>query len=162
MSATKKSRGAVREWVEKNQRPCITRRWTHAVICLGWLISVESLVEVEAAKGVPYRRPILRAAQLWYEVYCSCRGEGFRCNVLHRRRPLNFQYPVRAEPLVFLTSLWEELSDWLAVPFANWKTTFSTVGVLSTHHCFSERRSEVGEKPQLSHSVTAHSPSGLP
>jgi hypothetical protein len=26
--------------------------------------------------------------------------------VLHRRRPLNFQYPVRAEPLVFLTSLW--------------------------------------------------------
>ncbi len=74
----------------------------------GW-INVESLVEVEAAKGVPYRRPILRAAQLWYEVYCSCGGEGLRCNVLHRRRSLNFQYPVRAEPLVFLTSLWGEL-----------------------------------------------------
>ncbi len=71
----------------------------------GW-INVEILVEVEAATGVPYRRPILRAAQLWYEVYSSCGGEGLRCNVLHRRRPLNFQYLVGAEPLVFLTSLW--------------------------------------------------------
>jgi hypothetical protein len=48
----------------------------------------------------------LRAAQLWYEVYSSCGGGGLRCNVLHRRRPLNFQLPVRAAPLVFLTSLW--------------------------------------------------------
>ncbi len=69
-------------------------------------ICFDSEVEVEAEKGVLYRRPILRAAQLSYEVYCSCAGEGLRCNVLYRRHPLNFQYPVRAEPLVFLTSLW--------------------------------------------------------
>ncbi len=28
---------------------------------------IESSVEVEAAKGVPDRRPMIRAAQLWYE-----------------------------------------------------------------------------------------------
>jgi hypothetical protein len=38
-----------------NRRPCITRRWTHAVLCLGWLNIFLSIVEVEAAKGVPYR-----------------------------------------------------------------------------------------------------------
>ncbi len=40
----------------------------------GW-IYFESEVEVEAANGVKYRRPMLRATQLWYEVYSSC-GKG--------------------------------------------------------------------------------------
>ncbi len=71
----------------------------------GW-IYFESPVKVEAANGVPYRRLIIRAVQLWYEVYSSCGGEGIWCIVLYRRHSLNFQYPVRAEPLVILTSLW--------------------------------------------------------
>jgi hypothetical protein len=49
--------------------------------------------------------PIIRAVQLWYEVYSSCGRGGLRSDVLYRRHPLNFQYPVRAKPLVFLTSL---------------------------------------------------------
>ncbi len=57
----------------------------------GW-IYFESPVEVEAAKVVLYRQPLLRAAQMWYEFYSSCGGEGLRCNVLYRRHPLNFQY----------------------------------------------------------------------
>ncbi len=67
-------------------------------------------MEVEAAKVVPYRRPILRAVQLRYEVYSSCGRGGLRSDVLYRRHPLNFHYRVRAEPLVFLTSLWVNLS----------------------------------------------------
>jgi hypothetical protein len=65
----------------------------------------ECPVELEAAKVMPHHLPMLRAAQLWYKVYSSCGEEGLQCNVLYRRRPLNFQYPVRAEPLVFFTSL---------------------------------------------------------
>jgi hypothetical protein len=38
-------------------------------------------------------------------VYSSCGGGGLRRDVLYRRHPLNFQYPVRAKLLVFLTSL---------------------------------------------------------
>ncbi len=52
-------------------------------------------MEVEAAKGVPYRWLIIRAVQLSSEVYSSCGGEGLRCNVLYRRRSLNFQYQHR-------------------------------------------------------------------
>jgi hypothetical protein len=40
------------------------------------LIYFESEAEVEAAKGVPYRRLMLRAVQLSSEVYSSCGGEG--------------------------------------------------------------------------------------
>jgi hypothetical protein len=71
----------------------------------GW-ICFESVVEVEAAKGVPYRLPMLRAVQLSSEVYSSCGGEGLRCNVLCRRRSLSFQYSERVKPLEILTSLW--------------------------------------------------------
>jgi hypothetical protein len=71
----------------------------------GW-ICFESEVEVEAAKGVLYRRLMLTAIQLSSEVYTSCGGEGLRCNVLHRRRSLNFQNPDRVKPLETLTSLW--------------------------------------------------------
>jgi hypothetical protein len=44
---------------------------------------IESPVEVEAAKGVPYRQPMLRDVQLSSEVYSSYGGEGLRCNVLY-------------------------------------------------------------------------------
>ncbi len=67
---------------------------------------IESPVEVEAAKWVPYRRPTLRAVQLPSEVYSSCGGEGLWCNVLCRLRSLNFQYSDRVKPLEILTSLW--------------------------------------------------------
>jgi hypothetical protein len=67
---------------------------------------IESPVEVEAAKGVPYRRPMLRDVQLSSEVYSSYGGEGLRCNVLYRLRSLNFQYSDRVKPLEILTSLW--------------------------------------------------------
>jgi hypothetical protein len=60
---------------------------------------------MEAAKGVQYRRLLLKAVQLSSEVYSSCGGEGLRCNVLYRRRLLNFQYPDRIKPLEILTSL---------------------------------------------------------
>ncbi len=70
----------------------------------GWLY-FESPVEVEAAKSVPCRRLMLRAVQLSSEVYSSCGGEGFWCNVLYQLRPLNFQYPHRVKPLEILTSL---------------------------------------------------------
>jgi hypothetical protein len=49
--------------------------------------------------------------QLWYEMYSSCGGGGLRCNVLYRRHPLKFQYPVCAEPLVFLTFVWINHTD---------------------------------------------------
>ncbi len=62
-------------------------------------------MEVEAAKGVPYRHPLLIAVQLSSEVYSSYGGGGLQCNVLYGQRSLNFQYPVLAEPLVFLSSL---------------------------------------------------------
>jgi hypothetical protein len=39
-------------------------------------------------------------------VYYSCGGGGLRCTVLCRWCPLNFLYPVRTKPLVFLSSLW--------------------------------------------------------
>jgi hypothetical protein len=71
----------------------------------GW-ICFESEVEMEAAKGVPYRRLMLRAVQLPSEVYSSCGGEGLLCNVLYRRRSLNFQDSDRVKPLETLTSLW--------------------------------------------------------
>ncbi len=64
----------------------------------GW-ICFESEVEVEAAKSVPYRRPMFRAAQLSSEVYSICGEEGLRCNVLYRRRSPNFQYSACAKPL---------------------------------------------------------------
>jgi hypothetical protein len=43
---------------------------------IGWvrLTAAESLVEVEAANGVLYQRPMLRAVQLSSEVYSSCGG----------------------------------------------------------------------------------------
>ncbi len=44
-------------------------------------IYFESEVEVEAAKGVPYRWPLLRADQLWYEVYSSCEKKDY--NVMY-------------------------------------------------------------------------------
>ncbi len=71
----------------------------------GW-ICFESEVEVEAAKDEPYRRSKIRAVQLSSEVYSSCGGEGLRCNVLYRRRSLNFQYSYCVKPLEILTSLW--------------------------------------------------------
>jgi hypothetical protein len=71
----------------------------------GWMC-FESEVEVEAAKGVPYRLPMFRAVQLSSEVYSSCGEEGLRCNVLYRRRSLNIQYSERVKPLEILTSLW--------------------------------------------------------
>ncbi len=85
--------------VELDAGPMQSSAWA------GW-ICFESEVEVEAAKDEPYRRSKLRAAQLSSEVYSSCGGEGLRCNVLYRRRPLNFQYPHRVKPLGILTSLW--------------------------------------------------------
>ncbi len=69
-----------------------------------WLTADWKSGEGGSCKG--YRWPMLRAAQLWYEVYSSCGGGGLWSDVLYRRHPLNFQYPVHAEPLVFLTSLW--------------------------------------------------------
>jgi hypothetical protein len=74
----------------------------------GW-ICFESEMEVEAAKGVLYRRLMLRAVQLSSEVYSSCGGEGLQFNVPYRRRLLNFQYPDRVKPLKILTSLWFRL-----------------------------------------------------
>ncbi len=65
----------------------------------------ESEMEVKAAKSVPYRRSMLRAAQLLSEVYSSCGEEGLRCDVLYRRRLLDFQYLHRVKPLEILTSL---------------------------------------------------------
>jgi hypothetical protein len=50
-------------------------------------------------------------------VYSSCGGGGLRCNVLYRWRPLNFQYPVNAEPLVFLSSLWPRLCNKALTPY---------------------------------------------
>jgi hypothetical protein len=73
----------------------------------GW-IWFESKVEVEAAKDEPYCWSKLRAAQLSSEVYSSCGGEGLRCNVLYRRRSLNFQYPHHVKLLGILTSLWSD------------------------------------------------------
>ncbi len=90
----------------RDQRPCINRHWTHAILCLGWLDIFLKWSGGGSCKGCALPQPVLRAAQLWYEVYSSCGEEGLQCNVLYRRRPLNFQYPVRAEPLVFLSSLW--------------------------------------------------------
>ncbi len=49
---------------------------------------------------------MLRAVQLWYEVYSSCGGGGLRSNVLHWRHSLNFQYPHRVKSLGIFTSLW--------------------------------------------------------
>jgi hypothetical protein len=77
----------------------------------GW-ICFESEVEVEAAKGVPYRRLMLRAVQLPSEVYSSCGGEGLLCNVLYLRRSLNFQDSDRVKPLETLTSLWLEYTSY--------------------------------------------------
>ncbi len=71
----------------------------------GWR-QIESLVKVAAAKDVPYYWPIFRAVQLSSEVYSRCGEGGLRCEVLYRRRTQNFQYPERAESLVFLSSLW--------------------------------------------------------
>ncbi len=68
----------------------------------GWMC-IDSEVEVEAAKGVLYRRLMLRAVQLLSEVYSSCGGGGFRCNVLYPRRSPNFQKTDRAKPLGFLS-----------------------------------------------------------
>jgi hypothetical protein len=39
----------------------------------------DSELEVEAAKGEPYHWPMLRAFQLFSEVYTSCRGGGLSC-----------------------------------------------------------------------------------
>ncbi len=46
---------------------------------------------MEAAKGVPYCRPMLGAAQLLSEVYASCGEEGLQCNVPCPWRSSNFQ-----------------------------------------------------------------------
>jgi hypothetical protein len=70
----------------------------------GW-ICYESEVEVEAAKGVQYRRPMLRAVQLSSEVYSSCGGEGLRCNILYQWHSLDFQYPLCIKPLEILFSV---------------------------------------------------------
>ncbi len=45
-------------------------------------------------------------AVLWGVLQLWRTGFMMYSNVLHRRRPLNFQYPVCAEPLVCLSSLW--------------------------------------------------------
>jgi hypothetical protein len=55
---------------------------------------------------------MLRAAQLWHEVYSSCGGGGLRCNVLYRWHSLNFQYPHRVKPLEILTSLWVKVANY--------------------------------------------------
>ncbi len=66
---------------------------------------IDSEVEVEAAKGVPYtRRPMLRATQLISEVYASCEGGGLRCNVLYRLGSPNYKKVVLVKALVILTS----------------------------------------------------------
>ncbi len=80
----------------------VDRRWIAAVLCLGWLNVFDSEMEVEAAKGLPYRRPMLRVVRL----YASCGRGGLQCIVLYRRRSLNFQNPVSVKPLVALPSLW--------------------------------------------------------
>jgi hypothetical protein len=55
-------------------------------------------VEVEAAQGVLYCRPLLGAVQLLSEVYASCWGGGLRCNFLQWRHSINFQYPICVKP----------------------------------------------------------------
>ncbi len=55
---------------------------------------------------------MLRAAQLWHEVYSSCGGGGLRCNVLYRWHSLNFQYPYRVKLLEILTSLWVKVANY--------------------------------------------------
>ncbi len=53
-------------------------------------------MHVEAAMGVLHRRPMSRAVQLSYDVYFSCGEGGLRCDVLYRKCPLDFQYPVHS------------------------------------------------------------------
>ncbi len=62
-------------------------------------------MEVEAAKWVPYRRPMLTAVQLSTEVYVysSC-GEELRCNCTLSTAFTNFQYSDRVKPLEILLS----------------------------------------------------------
>jgi hypothetical protein len=90
--------GLHKDPVQLDAGPMLSPAWA------GWKC-FESEVEVEAAKGVPYRRSMLRAVQLSSEVYSSCGGEGLRCNVLYRQRSLNFQDLRRVKPLEILTSL---------------------------------------------------------
>ncbi len=87
------------------QRPSITRRWTHAVLCLGWLNIFWKSGEGGSCKGcaVPpaYTQgcpAVIRGVLLLWK-----RRITNWCTL--SRHALNFQYPIRAEPLVFLTSL---------------------------------------------------------
>jgi hypothetical protein len=60
-------------------------------------------VEVEAAKGVPDRQHMLRAAQLFFEVYTSCGLGVLGCYVLYPWRSTNFQKEDRANSIVYLS-----------------------------------------------------------
>ncbi len=71
-----------------------TRELAQTNIGWAWLMADCKSMKVEAARRVPYRRPMLGAAKLLFNVYTSCWGGRLRCNVPHRRRSTNFQYPV--------------------------------------------------------------------
>jgi hypothetical protein len=62
-------------------------------------------------------------------VYSSCGGEGLRCNVLYRRRPMNFQYPHRVKPLGILTSLCTRHKDSVSAGRAGWRGVLYSVRV---------------------------------
>ncbi len=102
--------GWTKDPVYKDAGPLLSSAWT------GWMC-FDSEVEVEAAKCEPYRRFMLRAVQLSYEVYSSCGGEGLRCNV-YSVDCIHFQYPDRVKPLEILTSLWSGHCKRCPVPLA--------------------------------------------
>ncbi len=75
----------------------------HGTICLWGKLSMGRVVMGQVLMGRVVRVASFDGAQ--------SPGTGLWCNVLYQRHPLNFQYPVRAKPLVFLSSLWYQPSS---------------------------------------------------
>jgi hypothetical protein len=91
------------------QRPCITRRWTHAVLYLGWLNLFWKSDKLQRVCRTASQCSELSSC----DMSCTPAVEEEDYDVIYYiEGPLNFQYPVRAEPLVFLTSLWTLASNW--------------------------------------------------
>ncbi len=59
-----------------DQRTSITIQWTMSLSAWPYWGMIESSEEVEAAKGVPYRRTMLTATKLSPKVYICCCGGG--------------------------------------------------------------------------------------
>ncbi len=89
-----------------DQRPCMTRHWTPAKLCPGWLEEIWLWGGGGSCKGwavLPgYAQSCL--AVIWSVLQVWSREE-LQCNVLYWRRSLNFQYPYRVisrDPYFFL------------------------------------------------------------